>query len=175
MSHLLHHTSDLQPANDSSPMISWVPGTPIPKPSPAPFEQYEIYLDSPPDGFEVKDIELVWWLVCARNSKHNLSEKLKSVIATHALDKGWSCFVYVPIADLDGTSRYPDQLVSMLFELLPEGVCSRLEDKGFPLRNGMVIQLEIWHELIKEALGLCPIAKLPPHLRDLRFSADLGL
>lgn len=160
-------TSDIQ-----EPLTNWQPGSLIPRPAIIPFADYDEYRDPPPDGLFQHDVELMWWLVASCHSEQTLRPKIEQIAKSRST---WDCFAYQPIADMQGNGRYPQKLVMLLLRVLPEGVCARMHDEDSPLRGGLVIQTEIWHMLSRESLSWCPIDALPPHLRDIRFSADLGL
>lgn len=160
-------TADIQ-----SPLTNWQPGTPIPRPAIIPFEEYDQYRDPPPDGLTQEDVELTWWLVASCHSEQALRPKIEQISGSR---NTWDCIAYQPMADMLGNGRHPQKLVMLLLEVLPEGVCARMYDESSPLHGGLVIQTEIWHLLSRESIGWCPIDALPPHLRDIRFSADLGL
>jgi hypothetical protein len=160
-------TSDSQ-----SPLTSWQPGTPVPRPTIIPFGDYDEYRDPPPDGLIQEDVELIWWLVASCHSKQILRSRIEQISKSRDT---WDCLSYQPIADMQGNGRYPQKLVMLLLDSLPRGVCAQMHDESSPIQGGLVIQTEIWHLLSLEAIGWCPIDALPPHLRDIRFSVDLGL
>jgi len=62
--------------------------------------------------------------------------------------------------------------------MLPAGVIYAVDDveDGESLVFGMmIIQVEIWHQLIWRAFDICPLSVLPESLRELRLQRDIGL
>ena len=163
----------------SRPMTAWRPGDAIPRPPIVLFEGYENYRETPPPELEIDDVEEIWWLVAACFS----DEELRSALAlTVAQRQDWSCFIFSPIADLNGEGRYPTAIFNLLRDMLPDGAVLAFDsDEGSGTERALekvgwfIIQNEIWHELTYTAFALLPLSVLPAHLRDLRFAGDLGL
>lgn len=165
-------------ASPEHPLTSWQPGQPIPRPDVMLFEEFENYRENLPEGLEIDDVELIWWLVAANFTYQSLRERLLSVVAQR---QDWGCFIFSPIADLDRNGRYPTAIIDLLIDILPKGslmsvVPEDCEDAEEPCEvvGSFIIQNEIWHDLTWTALRLAPIALLPDHLRDARFTGDLG-
>lgn len=175
MTHPPHETPVPQP---HEPLVSWQPGQPIPRPDVVIFEEFENYREAAPDCLDIEDVELIWWTVAACLSAEVFRDGLVPTIATR-YDP--SCFMFSPIADLEGKGRYPMAIVALLREILPQGALvavdsDSLEGAEEPCEvvGSLVIQDQIWHELTWIALSIAPVARLSDRLRDLRFSSDLG-
>ncbi|RML41134.1 hypothetical protein ALQ95_01079 [Pseudomonas syringae pv. ribicola] len=143
------------------------------------FEELENYRETAPEGLEIVDVEFIWWTVAACFTRVALRDLLAPVIAER---QDWSCFRFSPIADLKGDGRYPCAVIDLLRDMLPPGVLYGVEpdalegaEEPCEVVGSFIIQDEIWHELTWTALRLAPIELLPGHLRDARFSGDLGL
>lgn len=165
-------------ASPEKPLTSWQPGQPIPRPDVVLFEEYENYRETPPQGMEIEDAELIWWLVAANFTYQSLREKLIHVVAFR---RDWSCFRFAPIADLDRNGRYPTAIIDLLIDILPKGSLMSVDaeeckdaEEPCEVVGSYIIQHEIWHDLTRTALGLAPVELLPDHLLDARFSGDLG-
>ena len=143
------------------------------------FEEFENYRETAPEGLEIDDVELIWWIVASCFNYETLLDQLAPVVAKR---QDWSCFRFSPIADLTGKGRYPDAIINLLRDMLPPGVLFGVEpdaleglEEPYDVAGSFIIQDEIWHELTWTALQLAPIELLPDHLRDARVSGDLGL
>lgn len=170
-----HDAPSLSPVQ---PLESWQPGHAIPRPDVVMFEEFENYRENVPEGLEVEDVELIWWTVAACLSYEMLRGWLAPVIANKYVP---SCYLFSPIADLEGNGRYPTGIVGLLREILPEGGLVAVDSEFLEgaedlcdLAGSLIIQDQIWHELTWLALSLAPVDKLSDRLRDLRFSSDLG-
>lgn len=149
-------------------MVTWTPEQPIP------FADYEDERDEPPEGLDADDVQRIWWYVSASLSRDELREQL----LTTARSGDWGCFVYNPIAELSGRCRYPWPVIELIQEILPPGVIipvNEIEDVGSLVYGMMIIQVDIWHQLIWKAFDICPIGCLPQDLLELRLERDLGL
>jgi hypothetical protein len=173
----VHHPQDNVFSSEQT-LTSWQPGQPIPRPDVVLFEEFENYRETPPEGLEIEDVELIWWLVAANFTYQSLREKLIRVVAQR---QDWGCFIFSPIADLDRNGRYPTAIVDLLIDILPKGSLMSVDaedckdaEELCEVIGSFIIQNEIWHDLTWTALGLAPVALLPDHLRDARFSGDLG-
>ncbi|NAT60277.1 hypothetical protein CU666_20485 [Pseudomonas syringae pv. actinidifoliorum] len=151
------HHSAYNAASAEQPLTSWQPGQPIPRPEVVLFEEYENYRERPPEGLEIEDVELIWWLVAANFTYQALREKLTQVVAQR---RDWGCFIFSPIADLDRNGRYPTAIVDLLIDILPRGSLMSVkpedcEDAEEPCEvvGSFIIQVEIWHDLTWTALG----------------------
>jgi len=173
----VHHPQD-NVFSSEQPLTSWQPGQPIPRPEVVLFREFENYRETPPEGLEIEDVELIWWLVAANFTYQSLRERLIRVVAQR---RDWGCFSFSPLADLDRNGRYPTAIVDLLIDILPKGSLISVEaedcegaEEPCEVGGSFIIQNEIWHDLTWSALGLAPVAPLPNHLRDARFSGDLG-
>ena len=161
------------------PLTSWRIGQPTPLPEHGLLEACEGHLETLPEGFEIEDVEAIWWMVAACFECAQLCDELVPVVERR---KDWSCFVFSPIADLDGNGRYPSEVIRLLREILPSGSFFPVDAKSLEgaeqpsdLLGTLLIQNEIWHELTMVAWDLIPLSVLPDHMRDNRFAGDLGL
>lgn len=161
------------------PLTSWKIGQPIPLPEHGLLEACEGHLEALPEGFEIEDVEAIWWMVAACFGYAQLRDELVPVVERR---KDWSCFVFSPIADLHGEGRYPSEVIRLLREILPSGSIFPVDPKSLggaeqlsDLLGTLLIQNEIWHELTMVAWDLIPLSVLPDHMRDNRFAGDLGL
>ncbi|MDD2133376.1 hypothetical protein [Pseudomonas kurunegalensis] len=159
----------------SSPMVAWRPGNPIP------FAEYEDERDYPPEELTADDVQQIWWCVAAGHSRDELHERLLPAIEAH---KDWGCFVFNPIAELAGRCRYPWPVLDLLKDILPpeamiavaeEQVGGEEESEGCRVVGMMIIQVDIWHELIWQAFDICPPDSLSKDLLEIRLGRDLGL
>lgn len=180
------HTDDVQQARDNReneaspkarlPLSAWQPGQPIPRPEIVVCDQYENYLETPPEGLEVEDAEVIWWTVASSFSREELRSKLVPVIEKR---QDWACFLFSPIADLEGNGRYPSGVIQLLRDILPEGALIAVEpaagEELSELAGTLAIQNLIWHELTWAAFRLALNQELPDYLRDMYFAGDLGI
>lgn len=181
------HTHDVPLAqndreNEASPkahqMLSvWQPGQPIPRPETVVCDQYENYLETPPEGLEVEDVELIWWTVASNFNREELRNKLLPVIENR---QDWASFLFSPIANLEGIGRYPSGLIQLLREILPKGALIAVEPAAegeviSELAGTFAIQNQIWHDLTWAAFRLALDQQLPDYLRDMYFAGDLGI
>jgi len=162
---------------DGQPLATWQPGQPIPRPEVVVCDQYENYLETPPEGMEVEDTEVIWWTVASSFSREELRSKLLPVIEKR---QDWACFLFSPIADLEGNGRYPSGVIQLLRDILPEGALIAVEppeagEEVSELAGTLAIQNQIWHELTWAAFRLALNQKLPDYLRDMYFAGDLGI
>lgn len=138
------------------------------KDRPVPLEQYEDYGDIPPEGMDIEEVELIWWIVAPRMSKKELRKRLK-MVADDYRDAGR--FRYAAVSDAKGRGRYPRGVINVLKQVLkPRGL--------MPLDTAddvLYVQVEIWHLCISKALEWCPPNALPRKLRGMKVEADLGL
>lgn len=151
------------------PMVDWQPGSPIP------FADYEDDRDEPPDDLSREEVQLIWWLVASCFEREQLYGALLPVIEAHT---DWGCFVYQPIAERPGRSRYPEPVLEVLKKLLPPGVMVVVDEeeaRESTVYNMLIIQIDIWHELTWRGLDLCPLEALPENLLELRLARDLAL
>lgn len=163
----------------STPITSWKPGTPVPRPANVPFESYKNCREVLPEGLELSDVELIWWTAAANFSLDQLQEAIMPTINRHN-DPG--DFRYHPIADKAGNGRYPEGIALLLVNLLPKGGAFPVDEdeaysNGEPsaVANSIIIQQGIWHHLTYAVLQLCPKDQLPPHLLEVALCIDLGL
>ncbi|MCE0968982.1 MULTISPECIES: hypothetical protein [unclassified Pseudomonas] len=180
------HTDDVlqtqnSPVNVGSPeadhkLATWQTGQPIPRPEIVVCDQYENYLETPPEGLEVEDAEVIWWTVASSFSREELRNKLLPVIEKR---QDWACFLFSPIADLEGNGRYPSGVIQLLRDILPKGALIAVEPAAAEelpeLAGTLAIQNQIWHELTWAAFRLALDQKLPDYLRDMYFAGDLGI
>ena len=181
------HTDEVQQARDNreneaspealQPLSAWQPGQPIPIPESVVCDQYENYLETPPEGLELDDVEVIWWTVASNFNREELRDKLLPVIEKR---QDWACFLFSPIADLDGNGRYPSGLIQLLRDILPKGALIAVEpaaagEEVSELAGTLAIQNQIWHELTWAAFRLALNQKLPDYLRDMYFAGDLGI
>jgi len=152
---------------------------PIPYPAVVPFALYENYLEVLPEGLETSDVELIWWTAAATNSSDVLRNAIGRLIERRS---DWGDFQFHPIADRQGNGRYPQALVLLVIEQLPQGVALSVEadecySNGEPLevQNSTIIQEVIWHQITFELLRLCPKEGLPEHLLELALCLDVGV
>ncbi|MCW2293172.1 hypothetical protein M2262_003222 [Pseudomonas sp. BIGb0408] len=160
-------------------MTSWLPDQPIPRPDIVMYAEFENYRENVPEGWTIEDVEFLWWAAAACLDYQALREELEEAIR-EGYDPG--CFRYSPIADLDGNGRYPFTIFKLLREILPVGALLAVDDESqkgceeiCEVLGSFIIQNQIWHFLTSKVLILVPVEVLPDRLRDLRFSADLGL
>ena len=178
------HTDDVQQAQDNreneaspeslQPLSAWQPGQPIPRPESVVCDKYENHLETPPEGLEVEDVELIWWTVASNFNREELRNKLLPVIEKR---QDWACFLFSPIADLEGIGRYPSGLIQLLRDILPKGALIAVEPAGeevSELAGTLAIQNQIWHDLTWAAFRLALNHQLPDYLRDMYFGGDLG-
>lgn len=178
------HTDDVQQAQDNreneaspeslQPLSAWQPGQPIPRPESVVCDKYENHLETPPEGLEVEDVEVIWWTVASNFNREELRNKLLPVIEKR---QDWACFLFSPIADLDGNGRYPSGLIQLLRGILPKGALIAVEPAGeevSELAGTLAIQNQIWHDLTWAAFRLALNHQLPDYLRDMYFGGDLG-
>ncbi|MGE8462376.1 MAG: hypothetical protein ACN6P0_15065 [Pseudomonas capeferrum] len=182
----MFHTDDVlqtqnSPVNVGSPeadqpLATWQTGQPIPRPEIVVCDQYENYLETPPEGLEVEDAEVIWWTVASSFSREELRNKLLPVIEKR---QDWACFLFSPIADLEGNGRYPSGVIQLLRDILPKGALIAVEpaaaEELSELAGTLAIQNQIWHELTWAAFRLALDQKLPDYLRDMYFAGDLGI
>ena len=147
------------------------PARPWPRPNrPLPFAEYYDYEDYPPDGWELTDVEFVWWTLASRISKKELRVRLAKVVKEKYFQPH-DCFRYIPIADSKGRGRYPRGVMLILKQILTpyRGMFVHKE------YNALRIQLTIWHTLTLAVLDWCPAEWLPEHLLAAKLEMDLGL
>ncbi|MDU4058624.1 MAG: hypothetical protein E7H60_18955 [Pseudomonas oryzihabitans] len=159
------------------PLTSWRPGEPMSRPERVVCDQYENYMEMPPQGLEIDDVELIWWTVASIYSYKRLREKLLPVVENYQ-DKAY--FFFSPIADLECNGRYPIALVRLIQDMLPDWALIPVEkeyagEEASELSGTLVIQNKIWHALTWAALKLAPKEVLPDHLLDACLIGDLGV
>ena len=153
------------------PARSWPhPNRPLPFADYDDYDDYDDYEDSPPEGWKLEDVEIVWWTLASRMSKKELRVRLAKVVEEKYFQRH-NCFRYIPVADNKGRGRYPRGVMLLLKQILKpyRGMFVHKE------YNALRIQLTIWNTLTLAVLEWCPAQWLPEHLVVAKLEMDLGL
>lgn len=153
---------------------TFVPGQPArpwPRPNrPLPFAEYDNYQDIPPDGWELDDVEIVWWTLASRMSKKAFRKKLSKLVNEKHFQPH-DCFWFTPVADIKGRGRYPRGIILVVKQLLSPYRAAFVHKESHALR----IEQTTWHLLTKAVFEWCEEEWLPEHLLAAKLEMDLGL
>lgn len=122
-----------------------------------------------PEGWDLGDVEWVWATLAACYSKKQIHAWVSRTMSNYKIEL--TCFSFEAVSDCTGRGEYPRGMMKILKRVLrPMGVTAKNPDL-----NAFYIQTPVWYHLTRAALGWCPPALVPAHLRDTRFALDLGV